>query len=302
MPLLTRSTWIKIILISALCLILCGGMISCSTAINFAGRHAGDISDRIQRSMNFSEHGDFSIPAQDVQSLEIVWLAGGVTIEVVDDATAKDSAGNLQITGTESFTRSSFPMTWQVKDGVLEISYSTASGLTSCSDMAEKRLVLTLPKSVAQSLNLVDLTGASGTYQLGPIACQQMSVNLASGRIEGSQVDAQVLDLDVASGDIQLSGAFTQSIDLDLASGNIRLTCPEACPNRSSLDVASGQVTLSVPSDSGITAYVERLSGSFDCDLPGVWNQTNKGTTVFGDGANTLNVHLASGNINIRAL
>lgn len=302
MPLLTRSTWIKIILISALCLVLCGGLISCSGKLIIAGHHAGDISERIQRSMNFSERGDFTIPAQDVQSLEIVWLAGGVNIEVVEDEAAKDDAGNLQITGTESYMGAGFPMTWQVSDGMLQVSYSSTSGLISCSSIGEKRLVLTLPKSVARSLKLVNLMGTSGTYQLGPIACEQLNVDLASGRVEGGSVNARAVDLDVASGDVQLSGAFTQNVDVDLASGNIRLTCPEGCPSRTSLDVASGEVTLSVPADSGITASVDRLSGSFNCDLPGGWNQTGQGATVFGDGTNSLDVNLASGTINIRAL
>lgn len=305
MHLLTRSTWIKIILISALCLVLCGGMLSCSMGISTAGRFAGDISDRIQRSVNFSEHGDFVVPADSIQDLEVIWLAGSVEIEVVDDENAKDDDGNLRITGSETLgnsMRGRFPMTWQIQNGMLEISYGVESGLMSCSNIGEKQLVLTLPRSVARSLKSVDLSGASGTYHLGPIACERMDIDLASGRIEGTDVSAQVLNLDIASGNIELSGDFSQSVDLDMASGNVNLSCPKGCPNRTSLDVASGQVLLSIPSDSDITTYVERLSGSFNCSLPNARTQLSNDTTIFGNGTNTLNAHLASGAINIYPL
>lgn len=298
MAMLTRTSWVKIVLIALLCLVLCGGLIGCSVGCTAAIRHAGSLAGSTFNGVSFSERGDFSVPARDVRSLEINWLAGAVEVVVSDSAEASTVDGVEEFSGT---ARDSLRMSWQLRDGVLQISSGPGQiGIFGCSHMDDKRLVLTLPRSVAQSLELVDLSAASGTYQLGPLSCKRLNVNLASGRVEGEGLAAQALDLDVASGNINLAGRFQQEVDLNLASGNVEILCAEACPARTSLEVMSGQLLLAVPEDSGFTAYIDKLSGSFNCDLPGTWDLPDYDTFIYGDGARTMDVNMASGNVTVR--
>lgn len=300
MAMLTRTSWVKIILIALLCLVLCGGLIGCSVGCSAAARHAGGLAGMMYEGVSFSERGDFSVAAQDVRSLEISWLAGGVDVVVVDD----DALDEPVVTGVEQYNgsaRDSQRMTWQLRNGVLQIGYgSVRMGIFGCSTNDSKHLALTLPRSVAQSLESVNLSAASGTYSFGPISCNCLNIDLASGRVEGEQVAAQSLDLDMASGNIDLEGSFSQSVNLKLASGNVDLVCPNACPARMSFDVASGQVTLTIPEDSGFTASIDKLSGAFNCDIPGSWNLPNYNLLVCGDGARNMDVSMASGNVTVR--
>ncbi len=296
---LTRSSWIKIALIVLLCLVVCGGLLACSAGCSAAMRHAGNIASKAYQDASFSERGDFSVPASDVRSLEINWAAGAVNVVVADD----QSDGEPTVSAVEEFTgpgRESNRMTWQLRDGVLQIGYGMGSAsMFGCSQMGSKHLTLTLPRSTAESLESIDLNAASGTYSFDSLACESMSVNLASGRMEGTRLATQSLDLDVASGTIELEGRFSRNVNASLASGDIDLTCQETCPASTSLDLMSGQVALVVPSDSGIDARVDKLSGSFNCDLPGSWSLPDYDSFTCGDGSCTMNVRMTSGNVTI---
>lgn len=296
---LTRSSWIKIVLIILLCLVVCGGLLSCSIGCSTAARHASSIAGMMRESVNFTERGDFSVPAQEVRSLQINWLAGEVEISVFDDEEEDEALLVTAVEEIDGLNRNNYRMTWQLNDGLLQISYGTRGlGISGCSYADSKRLKISLPRSIAQSLDSIALSAASGTYIFGPIGCKTLDINLASGRVSGKDLVAQNLNLDVASGNIDMSGNFPGIIDLKLASGNIGLTCNNLCPRQTWLDVASGQLLLTIPEKSGITASISKLSGSFNCNIPGSWNQSGSSFTS-GDGKCSMDVRMASGNVTV---
>lgn len=297
---LTRSSWIKIALIMVLCLVVCGGLFACSSGCTAAVRHAGNIANKAYEDVSFSERGDFSVPASEVRSLEINWAAGTVDVTVTED-----EGEEPMVTAVEEINgpgRGSNRMTWQLRNGGLQIGYGMGSaGIAGCAQMGSKHLTLTLPKSLAQSLDSIDLNAASGSYNFDSISCKNLNANLASGAINGSRITAQQLDLDVASGTVELSGSFPQAVSLNLASGNVNIACEDVCPTRTSLDVMSGQVLMTVPESSGISARIDKLSGSFDCDIPGSWDLPDYKAFTCGDGSCSLDVSMTSGQVTLRS-
>lgn len=297
---LTRSSGIKIVLIILLCLVICGGLLACSNACTSAARQVGSIAGDAIESINFEERGDFEIPAADVHNLEINWAAGEVEVVVSEDAgtSAAVVRGVEELGGS---LRDADRMTWQLRNGVLQIGYGLrSSNMFGCMQMGSKRLVLTLPKSTAQALESVELHAASGSYDFGAISCRSMDISVASGQVNANELDAQYLSLDVASGTVKLSGHYTQMVTCNLASGNIDITCKDECPARSAFDVASGHVTLTVPEESGITAHIDKLSGSFDCDIPGEWDLPDYNRFTCGDGTCEMTVSLMSGRVAVQ--
>lgn len=296
MAMLTGRSWVKIALIALLCLLICGGLLGCSIGCSIAARHAGGLAQSLYRGASLAEQGDFSVPAAEVSSLELEWLAGGIDV-VVDD----ELDGEVLVTGVEDLPGSMSDrnrMTWQLTDGVLQVSYGLEpSGFFGCTARGSKHLTLTLPRSVAQNLDVVGLTAASGTFDLGAIGCRQLDITLASGRVAGEGMKADVLDLDVASGNVSLKGRFTEQVSTSLASGNVDVQCTGMCPNQTSLDVVSGQLSFGVPADSGFTVYLDKLSGSFDCDLPNSRGSQHHDVWTYGDGRKSMAVDMTSGNV-----
>lgn len=308
MATLTRASWVKIVLIGLFCLVLCCGIIGCSMGCTSAFRHFGNIASGTYEGVSYAERGDFSVKGQDVKSIEITWLAGGVDLLIDEQPIGKDTNHDddveLLITGSEETLdglRDSERMTWQLRNGVLQISYGPVHwGISSCSNKANKRLVLTIPESVsARGFDSVTLTAASGEYNLEKFVCQNLDIDLASGLINGEGIDAKNLDLDVASGNVNVRGEFSNSVNIDVASGLVSVASMKSCPTYTSIDVMSGQATLAIPNDSGFTAKLDKLSGTFNCDFEGMWDAQTDGLLICGDGKKAMDISLASGAVNL---
>lgn len=305
MAMLTRSSWVKIILIALFCLVLCCGIIGCSMGCTSAFYHFGNIANMTYEGVSYSEQGDFSVDGQEVKSIEITWLAGSVDLVIEkapDGNPVYDEDDVLPITGVEESRgnlRDGERMTWQLQNGVLQISYGPVRwGVSSCSNAGAKHLVLTIPEGIAaRSFDSVTLTAASGEYNLGQFGCQNLNIDLASGLVQGDGVDAKNLDLDVASGNVNLRGDFLNSVSMDVASGLVSVASLSSCPQYTSIDVMSGQASLAIPDDSGFSAKVDKLSGSFNCDFKGAWDAQTDGLLVCGDGKKTMDISMASGTV-----
>lgn len=307
MATLTRASWVKIILIALLCLVLCCGVIGCSLGCSSALNQARNIASMTYQGVTFSERGDIFVDGRDVESIEITWLAGSVNLAIdraPDGNPVYDANKEYLIRGEEESRGGLLDnerMTWQLRNGVLQISYGPTNwGLSGCSDLDAKHLTLTIPEEIAaRSFESVSLTAASGEYNLGAFGCQNLSIDLASGRVKGDGVDAKNLDLDVASGDVDLRGEFLNSVNMDVASGLVSVASLSSCPAFTTIDVMSGQATLAIPDDSGFTAKVDKISGSFNCAFNGAWDAQADGLLVCGDGTKIMDVSLASGTVNL---
>ena len=195
-------------------------------------------------------------------------------------------------------------MNWQLQNGVLQIGSGPAYwGVSGCSTLDEKHMVLTIPKAIAdEGFKSVSLSCASGEYSLGQLACQSLNIDLASGRVQGEELDAKSLDLDVASGNVDLIGDFSKSVNMNVASGVVSVTDLDSCPAYTSIDIMSGQASLAIPQDSGFTANVDKISGSFNCDFNGMWDSKKDGLLVCGDGEKAMDISMASGTVVLHSL
>lgn len=300
MALLKPASWIKIVLIILLCLVLCGGVLGCSLGCSAAARQMGNIAGAAYEGASYENHGDFSINFNEttVTGIEILWFAGGVDV-VYSEADSDDA-----ITGVEEFAgaaKDDLRMSWQLRHGVLQISYGPGNwGLFGCTDNGSKRLVLTIPKSYDNCLNTFDLTAASGNYNFEWLWTDYLNINLASGTVNGKDIDAQNLNLDIASGSVSLEGSFVEGVNVAMASGGAEIKCTADCPQNSSFDIMSGQCDLFLPQESGFTATIDKVSGSFNCDLQSYWSAKNPNVLVCNDGKKSMTANITSGNLHIK--
>lgn len=302
---LTPSSWVKIALIALLCLVLCAGVGGCFSAISRSAstvlRNAVHHRSATYDASEYANVGKAEVAADSVRCIDIDWLAGQVSVAAVDDETC---GGMIQVQETTRTGSNAIPererMRWNLVDGALSIVYGDgdflgSGGLFGCSPDSCKMLSVTIPRSYAHELDRLDVTGASGHYDLLDVGAEHIEADLASGELTGSGLTAKTLELDIASGRVGLEGAFADRVSCDVMSGNVDLTCTEQRPNAADISLASGSFHLSTPPDSGYTVSVERTSGNFACPR----GQQRNGVYVARDGSASFSVDMTSGNATI---
>lgn len=226
--------------------------------------------------------------ADDIQNLDIDWSSGKVTVLVSEDADL--------ITLSDTYDGSdSLRMRWKVEDGTLKIRYSKRKIHLISFGTADKELTVTLPKSIAESLSLVDFDTASARISVSGLDADSLQIDNASGRIEVSGT-YRTVKIDSSSGSVSCSGKIANA-DIESASGRITLS-PGPDWETISIDVASGNVDLFLPEDEdGFTVDYDKASGKFNCDFPILLVGKNY---CVGKGVRKLEVDAASGNLTIK--
>ena len=328
---LTRSSWIKIAAIAVLCLCICTGIGSCSLGCTPLVRGCTPAPGFTSWSAeSYPNAGNASIPASQVRNIDFDWLAGRIEFNIIDDTAEsavrseshdvgehgsqsheghsedaaasnapeirlEESAGNRSIDDR-------WKLRWALEGNTLKVAYCDSSaGLVGCSNLngPNKTLVVSIPKSACANLGTVSLDAFSGDYNLDGLSCQRLEIDLASGRIDGSDTSFESVDVEVASGTFNLNAQIANDFQLEIASGNADIACVDAAPHAMDVSVASGNVTLVMPSDAGITANVDKMSGRFDFNMPD--SHTYDDSFICGDGSCKLNVDMASGNVTVKS-
>lgn len=296
---LTRASWVKIGAIAVLCLCMCTGIASCSFGCTPLVRGCAPVPGAGNWSaVDYPNVGDAAVPASQVRNIELDWFAGRVEFNVVEDDAAseiswEESAGMREL-------RDEWRIRWTLDGDTLRIAYwESSSALAGCAGPSwpSKTLTLTVPKSACEHLGTVSIDAFSGDYNLDGLSCQRLEMDLASGRVDGSGTAFEAVDVEVASGMFNLDAQIADKLSLEMASGDSNITCSGTAPRTIDVSMASGNTTLRLPSDAGVTANVNKLSGLFNFDMPD--SHTYDDSFICGDGATRLNVDMSSGNVNV---
>ena len=224
--------------------------------------------------------------ANRISNIEIVWAAGEIRIEPVDDLTA------IQI--RESEVEEKYKMVCKVSGDTLKIQFCKASlkfpsfGV----DTVAKDLVITVPADwVCRELD-IDAAAANVTIQNMTIG--ELDFDGASGICDLENCRVTSMDVDAASGNLTFSGIL-DNLDFDGASADCTLVLDQ-CPKRIELDGMSGKMDITLPSDCGFTVNAEGLSSDFSTDFK---STARNGAHVHGDGSCQIRLEALSGDLTI---
>ena len=236
------------------------------------------------------------VDAELVDDLCIEWRMGNVVVRVADD---KELDGQVVIAETAPEGWHDVPhMSIESKGGELVVRYGGLDSSTTTThnvSARKKSLKVTLPKSCAERLDTVTLSGSPGTYTLLGISCKTLNVRFEAGTLLAKDVATRDLVCTVSSGHIGFDGTVSSSIDVCVSSGNARVRT-DTTPDKVDLEASSGSIDLLLPKDAGFTARAKVGAGSFVCDF----NATERdGKLVVGDGEMPLNVDVSSGTVHI---
>ena len=266
---------------------LMGGRISDLRNTYYDGRewHHGDALDGSYTG------GEIRVPAEDITALSIDWVAGDVKIMVTDGE---------EIVVTEHADRG-IPAEYALlleADNTLRIRYSNdVWGI----DMPEKDLTVLLPRTVAENLTAVDLSGVSADFAVDKLTVREsFSFDTTSGKLKTEVLTATGAKADVnsVSGDIELDGSFRE-VKAGSTSGEIDLMLRNA-PAAVEVSTVSGEVDVELPAGTGFTLDYSTVSGELECDFP--LTKSVDGNFVCGDGACRIEVGTTSGSLSVERL
>ena len=267
--------------------VLMGGRISDLRNTYYDGRewHHGDALDGSYTG------GEIRVPAEDITALSIDWVAGDVKIMVTDGE---------EIVVTEHVDRG-IPEEYALcveADNTLRIRYSNdVWGI----DMPEKDLTVLLPRTVAENLTAVDLSGVSADFAVGKLTVRDaFSFDTTSGKLEMQSMNAPQAKATVSSvsGNVELDGSFRE-VKAGSTSGEIDLMLRNA-PAAVEVSTVSGEVDVELPAGTGFTLDYSTVSGELECDFP--LTKSVDGKYVCGDGACRIEVGTTSGSLSVERL
>ena len=266
---------------------LMGGRISDLRNTYYDGRewHHGDALDGSYTG------GEIRVPAEGITALDIDWVAGDVKIMVTDGE---------EIVVTEHVDRG-IPAEYALQleaDDTLRIRYSNdVWGI----DMPEKDLTVLLPRTVAENLTAVDLSGVSADFAVDKLTVREsFSFDTTSGKLKTEVLTATGAKADVnsVSGDIELDGSFRE-VKAGSTSGEIDLMLRNA-PAAVEVSTVSGEVDVELPAGTGFTLDYSTVSGELECDFP--LTKSVDGKYVCGDGACRMEIGTTSGSLSVERL
>ena len=266
---------------------LMGGRISDLRNTYYDGRewHHGDALDGSYTG------GEIRVPAEDITALDIDWVAGDVKIMVTDGE---------EIVVTEHADRG-IPAEYALlleADNTLRIRYSNdVWGI----DMPEKDLTVLLPRTVAENLTAVDLSGVSADFAVGKLTVRDaFSFDTTSGKLEMQSMNAPQAKATVSSvsGKVELDGSFRE-VKAGSTSGEIDLMLRNA-PAAVEVSTVSGEVDVELPAGTGFTLDYSTVSGELECDFP--LTKSVDGKYVCGDGACRMEIGTTSGSLSVERL
>ena len=167
--------------------------------------------------------------------------------------------------------------------------------------MPEKDLTVLLPRTVAENLTAVDLSGVSADFAVGKLTVRDaFSFDTTSGKLEMQSMNAPQAKATVSSvsGKVELDGSFRE-VKAGSTSGEIDLMLRNA-PAAVEVSTVSGEVDVELPAGTGFTLDYSTVSGELECDFP--LTKSVDGKYVCGDGACRMEIGTTSGSLSVERL
>ncbi len=261
------SAIIRIVIYSFIALLL--------TAVMIFGIVAGNGGIVSFGSLNFSkEEPGFASTATpctitaDIKEVKIEWTAGDVILE-------KGTGNAITFSETADYEiKEGDELRYRQQGDTLEIHFakSTVWNFFGTNNVRGKTLTVTLPDTLYRNL----------------------SVETVSSAVTVIGLQADKMDIETVSGGISLDGTAVGELDCESVSGKTEVN--GTITRSASFDSVSGGITLSLPQDTGFTAELDSVSGSFSSDF-----ETTKQGDEYrcGLGGIDLSFETVSGNVEI---
>lgn len=250
--------------------------------------------------------GGAALDADGIETIDIAWTAGRVTVCYHDEDTIVISeTSNREL--DEKTT-----MYYWANGGTLKVKFAK-SGQWNL-DGVSKELTVCLPEGMQLKELIVD--SASADVLADEIAAEKAVIETASGDVKlGAAQISESAKISTASGDVTaeltgklkefsaetVSGAVdvtaeeAEKLKADTVSGDVRFVMKKT-PDSLSADTVSGNVALCLPQAADFTLELDTVSGSVNSSLA---MKIDGDSYIFGRGTKKFEVNTVSGNVKV---
>lgn len=232
---------------------------------------------------DFSEDGSYSVSADELDSIDLKWIAGYAELIVYDgkEVLIKESSAD-PIAENDA-------LRYGMDNGVLYIQYCAKD---KAGNLPEKNLSLSVPRTLAENMASFSYDASSASLSIADVSAKNFTFSSSSGRLDASLMLVETVILDASSGDLLFSGEYIK-LDADTSSGKVTVESLGTASG-TTIGTSSGNVRVSgncgalsinttsgtITSPSSIDAeslYIDTSSG--DVSLSGAFPQVNVNTT-----------------------
>lgn len=249
---------------------------------------------------------DFDLSEYPIDSLDISWLTGPVTVGISPDdkvhvtersAKALDDGERMKVTVDSGTLKIRWDGQWFRRFFNIDLGWL---GIKS-----DKELEVLLPRDTAQNLAAAGVSNTSGELSITGCAAEEMNISTVSGALSAGSCSAEALSVNSVSGSVtladvsaaesmsvstvsggmELSGVNAGELSLDTVSGVCKLAGQAqglsvstisgdisaslgSEPLTVDMDSVSGALRLELPPACGFTVEHDSVSGSFNCAFP----------------------------------
>lgn len=229
--------------------------------------------------------GIVSLSAENIESIEIQWVAGNVDVTVVPNA--KD----IRFSETNGEERS---MVYRVKGKTLIIQYCKNSLQFDFGAIHEPTKSLTVEVPVDWVCQTLDIDAASADVSVTLLNLTQAKVVNVSGDTTLHLEKCESVDVKNVSGDTTFVGQCA-TLDCYTVSGGCDVFLSESA-QRINMESVSGGINISVFKECGFTAKLDSVSGKLYSDYS---TDIANGAYIYGDGAMQIRAKSVSGSVHI---
>lgn len=231
-----------------------------------------------------SRYAQNTVLAFKVESIDIEWAAGSITIEPVENTDL--------ITVRETYD-AEYEMKLYLDGNKLKIRFGQEDlNIVGFNTVTSKDLVITVPADwICSSL---DIDAASAEVYVHDLTINEVDFDGASGECTLTNCTVNDLSLETVSGNVTFFGCVTDfKCEAVSADCNLELLCQA---RSITMETVSGDMKLVLPEACGFSCETETVSGSFmsefDCTK-------HRNTYIHGDGACQIKLGGVSGSIQI---
>jgi len=182
----------------------------------------------------FEAVGTYNPDASGVDSLNIDWIAGSVTIKPHD-------GNGFQVT---EFAQRNLKENEKLRIGTsgstLTINYCENGKLVR---MPQKKLEVLVPRSLSENLSRLLVDAASSGIYVDSINADTMKTDSISGAIQISNSNSQTLNMDSASGSLTVENIRAEGLKINSISGAIKVS--DSSARTLDCETASGSIKVS---------------------------------------------------------
>jgi len=239
--------------------------------------------------------GTYTVPADGIDSIDVSWVAGEVTITPYSgDVIKLTEYARRDLKDNEK-------LVFDTSGGKLEVKYVAPSLRIN---MATKKLEMLVPEALAKKLSQLnvnatsaalkisgfevksfdvhetsgdsdisgiktdsaDIHSVSGTINITGLTAAELTLGSTSGELNLSGVTADAVTADTVSGAQLFSGTF-KDVDAGSVSGEISVIST-VNPDKIDCGTVSGGITVTIPGGTDLTVSYKTTSGRFTSDLP----------------------------------